>query len=105
MIQSRLRPAGGTGYTIPRGFLFDALRVTCANYTAEIWGWICFTVAVQTVAPGLFILTGGAQMAIWGTQKHARLRRVRLSLEAKLMYAATSMARRSKHAAQGAAKP
>ena len=51
--------------------------MTCANYTAEIWGWIAFTVAVQTVAPGLFILGGGMQMAIWGTAKHARLRKVR----------------------------
>ena len=77
MIQAQLRPPGGSGYAIPRGFLFDALRVTCANYTAEIWGWIGFTVAVQTVAPALFLLTGGAQMVIWGTQKHARLRKVR----------------------------
>lgn len=75
IIQSGLRPSGGTGYSIPRGFLFE--YVTCANYCAEIYGWVAFTVGTQTVAPGIFILCGGAQMAIWAAGKHARLRKVR----------------------------
>ena len=74
VIQSGLRPSGGTGYSIPRGFLFE--YVTCANYCAEIYGWVAFTVGTQTVAPGIFILCGGAQMAIWAAGKHARLRKV-----------------------------
>ena len=59
LILSRLRPnppaAGGkdagaklaaaTAYSIPRGFLFN--YITCANYTAEILGWVAFTVATQ----------------------------------------------------------
>ena len=38
LILSNLRAPGGSGYVIPRGFLFD--YVTCANYTAEIWSWV-----------------------------------------------------------------
>lgn len=38
MILANLRPPGSKHYAIPRGFLFDC--VTCANYTAEIWGWV-----------------------------------------------------------------
>lgn len=46
--------------------------------TAEILGWVCFTVATQTAAAGLFTLVGAAQMAQWAIGKHARLRKVRL---------------------------
>ena len=38
LILSNLRAPGGSGYVIPRGFLFD--YITCANYTAEIWSWV-----------------------------------------------------------------
>lgn len=78
IILAGLRPAGGAagGYAIPRGFPFDGLRVTCANYTAEIWGWILFTLATRSLAAGLFITAGTLQMAVWAKAKHARLRRI-----------------------------
>ena len=78
IILAGLRPAGGAagGYAIPRGFPFDGLRVTCANYTAEIWGWVLFTAAVRSLAAGLFITAGALQMAVWAKAKHARLRRI-----------------------------
>lgn len=38
-------------YKIPRGFLFNF--ITCANYTAEVCGWLGYTVAVQSVAAGV----------------------------------------------------
>lgn len=37
---------------------------------------MCFTIATQTVAAGLFTLVGAAQMAQWAIGKHARLRKV-----------------------------
>lgn len=52
-----------------------ASQTDCA---AEILGWVCFTVATQTAAAGLFTLVGAAQMAQWAIGKHARLRKVRI---------------------------
>lgn len=72
---ANLRAPGDKGYKIPRGFLFD--YITCANYTAEIWGWILFTIGVQAVPAALFALAGGYQMTVWALQKHKRLRKVR----------------------------
>lgn len=37
-ILAGLRGSGATGYSIPRGFLFN--YITCANYFAEIWSWV-----------------------------------------------------------------
>lgn len=76
VILANLRPAGAAkGYAIPRGFLFNL--ITCPNYTAEILGWVAFTVATQTAAAGLFTLVGAAQMAQWAIGKHKRLLKVR----------------------------
>lgn len=72
---ANLRAPGDKGYKIPRGFLFN--YITCANYTAEIWGWILFTIGVQAVPAALFALAGGYQMTVWALQKHKRLRKVR----------------------------
>lgn len=74
LILANLRPAGSKQYRIPSGFLFN--YITCANYTTEIYGWIAFTVATQTLSAGLFTLAGAAQMAQWAMAKHARLRKV-----------------------------
>ena len=74
IIQRNLRPPGGKGYAIPRGFGFD--YITCANYTFEIYGWILFAAATWTLPALLFITAGAAQMAIWAKAKHARLRKV-----------------------------
>ena len=75
VILANLRPAGAKGYVIPRGFLFNL--ITCPNYTAEILGWVGFTVATQTAAAALFTLVGAGQMARWALGKHKRLIKVR----------------------------
>lgn len=74
IILSNLRKPGEKAYKIPSGFLFN--YVTCANYTAEIWGWILFTVATRTAAAGLFTAAGAIQMADWARGKHRRLQKV-----------------------------
>lgn len=74
MIQRNLRPPGGKGYAIPRGFGFD--YITCANYTFEIYGWILFAAATWTLPALIFIAAGAGQMAIWAKAKHMRLRKV-----------------------------
>jgi hypothetical protein len=74
LILANLRKPGEKGYKIPRGFLFNI--VTCANYTAEIWGWVLFSVGTQTAAAALFTAAGAYQMAVWAKQKHARLLKV-----------------------------
>lgn len=71
LILKNLRQAGEKEYKIPRGFLFN--QVTCANYTTEIWGWVLFAVATQTVAAAVFIVAGTYQMIPWAIQKHKRL--------------------------------
>ena len=73
VILANLRPAGTSGYVIPRGFLFNF--ITCPNYTAEILGWVAFTVATQTVPAAFFTGVGAAQMAAWAAGKHRRLRK------------------------------
>ncbi len=74
LILANLRPAGSKQYRIPSGFLFE--YVTCANYTTEIYGWVAFTVATQTLSAALFTVAGAAQMAQWALGKHKRLRKV-----------------------------
>jgi len=75
VILTRLRPKGvTTGYTIPRGFLFN--YVTSANYTAEIYGWLGFNVATRSLMGVMFMLAGAFQMAQWAAQKHKRLRQL-----------------------------
>mmetsp|Transcript_25782 Transcript_25782/g.56172 ORF Transcript_25782/g.56172 Transcript_25782/m.56172 type:complete len:308 (+) Transcript_25782:189-1112(+) len=74
IILANLRAPGDKGYKIPRGFLFNF--ITCANYTAEIWGWILFSVATQALPAAIFTLMGAGQMAQWALQKHKRLRKI-----------------------------
>ena len=71
---SSLRQPGGPQYVIPSGFLFD--YITCPNYTAEILGWIGFTIATQTLPAAFFTVVGAGQMAQWAIGKHARLRKM-----------------------------
>lgn len=56
MILSNLRAPGEKGYKIPAGFLFN--YITCANYFAEIMGWVCFSLATQ-VRPVVCVWGGG----------------------------------------------
>jgi very-long-chain enoyl-CoA reductase len=71
---ARLRKTSKQGYSIPRGFLFN--YVTCANYTFEIWGWILFAVATQSLPAALFAFCGAAQMVQWALAKHKRLKKM-----------------------------
>lgn len=74
LILMNLRPPGSKDYSIPKGFLFNL--VTCANYTTEIYGWLCFNIATQTIAGVVYMLCGAGQMALWAIAKHARLRKL-----------------------------
>lgn len=74
MILRNLRPEGSKEYVMPKGFAFN--YITCANYTFEIYGWILFGVATQTVAAFLFIAAGSFPMSQWALGKHKRLRKV-----------------------------
>lgn len=74
VILRNLRPEGSKEYVIPKGFAFD--YITCANYTFEIYGWVFFGVATQTVAAFLFIAAGSFPMSQWALGKHKRLRKM-----------------------------
>ncbi|DBA68491.1 hypothetical protein WJX79_009354 [Trebouxia sp. C0005] len=74
LILRNLRPEGSKEYVIPKGFAFN--YITCANYTFEIYGWIFFGVATQTVAAFLFIAAGSFPMSQWALGKHKRLRKM-----------------------------
>ena len=74
LILASLRGSSSKGYQIPRGFLFD--YITCANYTCEVFAWVCFAISVQTLAVFIFIAAGAAQMCVWAQAKHKRLRKV-----------------------------
>lgn len=84
VILSNLRSSGSGGYVIPRGFLFSF--ITCPNYTAEILGWVGFTVATQTFPAALFTIVGALQMAQWAIGKHKRLRKTFDGLEGREKY-------------------
>jgi hypothetical protein len=113
IILSNLRKPGEKDYKIPSGFLFN--YITCANYFAEIWGWILFTIGTHTLTAGLFTAAGAFQMADWARGKHKRLVKVSslfalccaaglaqhgqlvvpVKLERKLAYAAQRYGRRT----------
>ncbi|KAJ6983146.1 very-long-chain enoyl-CoA reductase-like isoform X3 [Populus alba x Populus x berolinensis] len=54
LLRNLRRPGGNGGYQIPSGFLFNI--VTCANYTTEIYQWLGFNVATQTVSGYFFLV-------------------------------------------------
>ena len=89
-ILANLRSGGSKEYKIPEGFAFN--YITCANYFFEIWGWLLFGVATQTLAAFLFIAAGGFQMMQWALQKHNRLRKVGAPLTAQCLVSASSYA-------------
>lgn len=74
VILTNLRKPGEKGYKIPKGFLFE--YITCANYSAEIYGWLGFNIATQSVMGVLFMLAGAFQMTIWALAKHKRLKTI-----------------------------
>ncbi|XP_010253190.1 PREDICTED: very-long-chain enoyl-CoA reductase [Nelumbo nucifera] len=66
--------SGSGGYQIPRGFLFNI--VTCANYTTEIYQWLGFNIATQTVAGYIFLVVAALIMSNWALAKHRRLKKL-----------------------------
>jgi len=52
----------------PGGPLFAL--VSCPNYTAEVLGWVGFSIMTQIAGAYLFTLVGFAQMTQWALQKH-----------------------------------
>ncbi|CAA6654960.1 unnamed protein product [Spirodela intermedia] len=71
----RLRsPDSSGGYQIPSGFLFNI--VTCANYTTEIYQWLGFNIATQTVAGYSFLVVAALIMTNWALAKHRRLKKL-----------------------------
>ncbi|KAF5188608.1 Very-long-chain enoyl-coa reductase [Thalictrum thalictroides] len=71
LLRSLRSPDGKGGYQIPRGFLFNF--VTCANYTTEIYQWLGFNIATQTVAGYVFLVVAASIMTNWALGKHRRL--------------------------------
>ncbi|KAJ7567570.1 hypothetical protein O6H91_02G153300 [Diphasiastrum complanatum] len=65
---------GKGGYQIPSNFLFDF--ITCANYTTEIYAWLGFNVATQTIPGYAFMLWGAYTMSKWALGKHRRLEKL-----------------------------
>ncbi|CAL5322496.1 unnamed protein product [Camellia sinensis] len=76
LLRNLRSPDGNGGYQIPLGFLFNI--VTCANYTTEIYQWLGFNIATQTVAGYVFVVVATSIMTNWALAKHRRLRRVYL---------------------------
>ena len=74
IILANLRKDGAKGYVIPTGFLFN--YVTCANYATEIYQWLGFNIATQSVMGYTFMCCGAAQMMQWAIAKHKRLRQL-----------------------------
>lgn len=79
-------PDGKGGYQIPSGFLFN--YITCANYTTELYQWIGFNIATQTLAGYLFLGAAAYIMTVWALQKHKRLRKVLSGLIASFPFSA-----------------
>lgn len=74
LLRNLRSPSGSGGYQIPRGFLFNI--VTCANYTTEIYQWVGFNIATQTVAGYIFLVVAAAIMTNWALGKHSRLKKL-----------------------------
>ena len=52
----------------PGGPLFAL--VSCPNYTAEVLGWVGFSIMTQVAASAIFTALGLYQMSVWALQKH-----------------------------------
>lgn len=78
LLRNLRSPSGNGGYQIPRGFLFNI--VTCANYTTEIYQWLGFNIATQTVAGYIFMIVAASIMTNWALGKHRRLKKVNYCL-------------------------
>lgn len=74
LLRNLRSPDGKGGYQIPYGFLFNI--VTCANYTTEIYQWVGFNIATQTVAGYTFLVVATLIMTDWALGKHRRLKKI-----------------------------
>ncbi|PPR93588.1 hypothetical protein GOBAR_AA27080 [Gossypium barbadense] len=74
ILKNLRNPDGSGGYQIPHGFLFNI--VTCANYTTEIYQWLGFNIATQTVAGYVFLIVATSIMTNWALTKHRRLKKL-----------------------------
>ncbi|XP_072980894.1 very-long-chain enoyl-CoA reductase-like isoform X2 [Typha angustifolia] len=74
LLRSLRSPSGNGGYQIPYGFLFNI--VTCANYTTEIYQWLGFNIATQTVAGYVFLVVAALIMTNWALAKHRRMKKL-----------------------------
>nr|GEU76103.1 very-long-chain enoyl-CoA reductase [Tanacetum cinerariifolium] len=74
ILRNLLGQNGNGGYQIPRGLLLNF--VTCASYTTEIYQWLGFNVATQTVAGYIFLVVAASIMTNWALAKHHRLRKL-----------------------------
>ncbi|TQD85176.1 hypothetical protein C1H46_029264 [Malus baccata] len=77
LLRNLRSPDGNGGYQIPRGFLFNI--VTCANYTTEIYQWLGFNIATQTVAGYIFLIVAASIMTNWALAKHRRLKKKKMA--------------------------
>ena len=77
ILKNLCSPGGSGGYQISRGFLFNI--VTCASYTTEIYQWLCFNIATQTVSGYVFLVVATFIMTNWALAKHRRLKKVNIS--------------------------
>lgn len=74
LLRNLRNPKGPAGYQIPKGFLFNI--VTCANYTTEIYQWLGFNIATQTIAGYVFMVVAASIMTNWALAKHRRLKKL-----------------------------
>ncbi|KAL5973300.1 hypothetical protein ACLOJK_029950 [Asimina triloba] len=79
LLRNLRSPDGAGGYQIPRGFLFNIS--TCANYTTEIYQWLGFNIATQTVAGCVFLVVAASIMTNWALAKHRRLKKTEYFLK------------------------
>ncbi|KAJ7565536.1 hypothetical protein O6H91_02G064500 [Diphasiastrum complanatum] len=84
IILKNLRSQSKGGYQIPRGFLFN--YITCANYTTEVYQWLGFNIATQTVAGYTFVLFAAYIMTNWALPKHRRLKKLFDGKEGRAKY-------------------
>lgn len=84
LLRNLRSPSGVGGYQIPHGFLFNI--VTCANYTTEIYQWLGFNVATQTIAGYVFLVVATLIMTNWAFAKHRRLKKLFDGKDGRLKY-------------------
>ena len=67
--------------TLPRSIFFK--YVCCPNYTAEILGWLTYSIITGSSMSYLFTLCGAIQMFIWARKKQANYKKTMKSFNKK----------------------